>query len=176
MTADRYHICQVSMGWVGLVGSDFGLSRLSFKPNPQEVLEDLGSALDHATEDAGSFTDTVSCLERYFQGETGALDEIDLDLRGVPPFFGEAWIACRTIPPGETRSYAWLASEAGRPLAARAAGQAMAKNPYALIIPCHRVIASNGDLRGYGAGGLSVKAKLLQMEQKDNNSGDNTQS
>jgi len=56
------------------------------------------------------------------------------------------------------------ATEAGRPNAARAAGQAMAKNPLALVIPCHRVIGSNGDLHGYGAGGLSVKARLLQME------------
>ena len=166
MTADRYHICQVSMGWVGLVGSDFGLRRLSFKPNPQEVLEDLGAALNHATEDAGSFTDTVSCLERYFQGETGALDEIDLDLRGVPPFFGEAWTACRTIPPGETRSYAWLASEAGRPLAARAAGQAMAKNPYALIIPCHRVIASNGDSEATAPGDLVSKPSFCRWHKK----------
>ena len=131
------------------------------------MLEDLESSLDHATEDADSFTQVVACLERYFQGETDALDEIKLDLRGVPPFFGAAYTACRSIPAGETRSYAWLAAEAGRPLAARAAGQAMAKNPYALIIPCHRVIASNGDLRGYGAGGLRVKAKLLEMERKD---------
>lgn len=167
MSANRYHICQVSMGWVGLVASDHGLCRLSFKPTLQEVLEELASALDHATEDAGSFTQVVSCLERYFQGDTAALDEVTLDLRGVPPFFGAAYDACRTIPAGETRSYAWLAAEAGRPLAARAAGQAMAKNPYALIIPCHRVIASNGDLRGYGAGGLRVKAKLLEMERKD---------
>ena len=154
------------MGWVGLVASDFGLCRLSFKPTLQEVLEDLGAALDHATEDADSFTQVVSCLERYFQGETAALDEITLDLHGAPVFFGAAWSACRKIPPGETRSYAWLAAEAGRPLAARAAGQAMAKNPYALIIPCHRVIASNGDLRGYGAGGLRVKARLLEMERR----------
>ena len=167
MSANRYHICQVTMGWVGLVASDYGLCRLSFKPDLQEVLEDLGPALDHATEDAGSFTQVVSCLERYFQGETAALNEITLDLRGVPPFFGAAWTACREIPAGETRSYAWLAAEAGRPLAARAAGQAMAKNPYALIIPCHRVIASNGDLRGYGAGGLRVKARLLEMERRD---------
>ena len=167
MSANRYHICQVNMGWVGLVASDNGLCRLSFQPTPQEVLEDLGSSLHHATEDADSFTQVISCLERYFHGDTDALNEINLDLRGVPPFFGEAYTACRSIPPGETRSYAWLAAEAGRPLAARAAGQAMAKNPYALIIPCHRVIASNGDLRGYGAGGLRVKAKLLEMERKD---------
>ena len=76
-----------------------------------------------------------------------------------------AWDACRRIPPGETRSYAWLAQAAGRPLAARAAGQSMARNRLAMIIPCHRVIGSDGGLHGYGAGGLGVKARLLDMER-----------
>ena len=95
MSGNRYHICQVNMGWVGLVASDVGLCRLSFQPTPQDLLEDLGSSLDHATEDADSFTQVVACLERYFQGETDALDEIKLDLRGVPPFFGAAYTAGR---------------------------------------------------------------------------------
>lgn len=164
MKQEFYGLFQFTLGWVGLLGTDRGLRRLSFKPTPQEVLEDLGTDLDFAVEDAENFSVAQDCLERYFQGEITALDEIKLDLGGAPPFFGAAWAACRSIPPGETRSYAWLAAEAGRPLAARAAGQAMAKNPFALIIPCHRVIASNGDLRGYGAGGLRVKARLLEFE------------
>ena len=65
---------------------------------------------------------------------------------------------------GETRSYGWLAEQAGSPLAVRAAGQAMARNRWPLIIPCHRVIGSDGGLHGYGAGGLVVKARLLAME------------
>ena len=165
MTLDKYQLFQSSMGWVGLIGSSQGLRRLSFKQTPQEVLEDLGYDLDRAEEDPDSFPEVRSCLERYFHGDTRALDEIPLDLSGAPEFFGAAWSACRQIPPGETRSYRWLAAAAGSPLAARAAGQAMAKNPFALIIPCHRVIASNGDLRGYGAGGLRVKARLLEMER-----------
>ena len=100
------------------------------------------------------------------QGDMSALENIALDLSNAPPFFGAAWEACRRIPAGETRSYAWLAAEAGNPLAVRAAGQAMARNRFALIVPCHRVIASDGDLRGYGAGGLRVKAKLLDMERE----------
>jgi O-6-methylguanine DNA methyltransferase len=92
-------------------------------------------------------------------------------LTNCPPFFGAAWQACRRIPPGETRSYAWLAAAAGRPRAVRAAGQAMARNPWALIIPCHRVIGSDGGLHGYGAGGLKVKARLLEMERAGLDSG-----
>ena len=165
MSRLHYHIFQTPMGWVGLLGTAKGLRRLSFQPTPEEALEQLGTALDTATDDPESFDGVRLRLERYFQGDTTALDAIDLDLADAPEFFGAAWSACRRIPPGETRSYAWLAAEAGRPLAARAAGQAMAKNPFALIIPCHRVIASNGDLRGYGAGGLRVKARLLDMER-----------
>ena len=152
-------------GWIGMVGSDDGLCRLSMKATPEEVLEDLEDAIRGSAQDDSAFPEARECLERYFQGDTLALGEIVLDLSGAPPFFAAAWEACRSIPAGETRSYAWLAAEAGRPNAARAAGQAMAKNPLALVIPCHRVIGSNGNLHGYGAGGLTVKARLLQMEQ-----------
>ena len=161
----KYHLFQVSAGWIGLIGAGKGLRRLSLKPTPQESLEGLGPDLDQSDNDPSHFVEEQHRLERYFSGNTEALDEIELDFSGAPPFFSAAWKACRRIPAGETRSYAWLAAEAGNPLAVRAAGQAMARNRFALIIPCHRVIASDGDLRGYGAGGLKVKAELLNMEQ-----------
>jgi methylated-DNA-[protein]-cysteine S-methyltransferase len=161
----RYHLFESPMGWIGLLGTEGGLQRLSLKPTPQEVCEDLGAALDSAAPDPSAFKQVQRCLDRYFQGDIQALSEIALDLEDAPPFFAAAWEACRRIPPGETRSYRWLAAEAGRPLAARAAGQAMARNRLALIIPCHRVIGSDGDLHGYGAGGLGVKARLLEMER-----------
>ena len=141
------------------------MRRLSFKPTPDEALEELGPELSGAAEDPYGFTGVKACLERYFGGDSRALESVELDLTDAPSFFRAAWMACREIPPGETRSYAWLADAAGSPRAVRAAGQAMARNRYALIIPCHRVIASNGDLRGYGAGGLGVKAHLLEMER-----------
>jgi O-6-methylguanine DNA methyltransferase len=150
------------------MGSERGLKHLSLKPDPEEAMEEIGTDVKEATLDAEWFEPIQRCLEAYLRGDQLALDEINLDFDGSPPFFRAAWQACRSIPPGETRSYAWLAAEAGSPLAVRAAGQAMARNPWALIIPCHRVIASDGSLGGYGAGGLEVKAKLLQMEQTYN--------
>ena len=165
MTTYKYHIFQCVVGWIALLGSERGLRRLSMKPEPQEALADLGLELDRSANDPSSFLAVQDSLERYMQGEVRALDNISLDLSDAPPFFGAAWKACRRIPPGETRSYAWLAAEAGSPQAVRAAGQAMARNRFALIVPCHRVIASDGDLRGYGAGGLKVKAKLLELER-----------
>ena len=164
----KYHLFQCDVGWIALVGTSKGLRRLSMKPTPQEALDDLGADLDRSVNDPSSFTEVQGSIERYLQGDSGVLEEIELDFSGAPPFFSAAWRACRNIPPGETRSYAWLALEAGRPLAVRAAGQAMARNRFALIIPCHRVIASGGDLRGYGAGGLKVKAELLQREALSN--------
>ena len=165
MSQWRYDLFQTSVGWVGLLASDRGLRRLSLKPTPQEVMEELGPEVEGAAHSPASTVHIQRCLEKFMEGDTGALDEIDLDLAGAPSFFAAAWEACRRIPPGETRSYSWLAAEAGSPRAVRAAGQAMARNPLALVIPCHRVIASNGDLRGYGAGGLGVKARLLELER-----------
>ena len=164
MTSLKYHIHQLPSGWIGLVADDKGLRRASLKPTPQEVMEDLGADAEGAENDADYFTSIVDRFIRFSEGDLSALDDIELDLDGAPPFFRAAWDACRTIPPGETRSYRWLAAEAGNPLALRAAGQAMARNRFTLIIPCHRVISSDGGLGGYGGGGLGVKARLLQME------------
>ena len=169
MPHHKYHIVEfysrnTPAGWVGLVAGDKGLRRCSLKPSPQEALEDLGADAENAAHDPEPFGHVVECLARYGEGDLSALDSIELDLDGAPPFFRAAWSACRTIPPGETRSYRWLAAEAGNPKALRAAGQAMARNRFSLIIPCHRVISSDGGLGGYGGGGLGVKARLLQME------------
>ena len=164
MRGDKYHLVELPMGWMVLLAGDNGLKRASLKPTPDEAVEDLGADLDGAEDDPGFFTQIVECLHHYVDGDMRALDEIDLDFSRVTPFFSAAWNACRSIPPGETRSYAWLAAEAGSPLAMRAAGQSMARNRFSLIIPCHRVIASDGGLGGYGGGGLGVKARLLQME------------
>ena len=169
MSRYKYHAQELPVGWIGLLAGEKGLRRATLKPTPHEVMEDLGA--DPAfSEDGGAdhdpehFSEVVDRLLRYSEGDLTVLDGIELDLDGTPPFFRAAWSACRTIPPGETRSYRWLAAEAGNPLALRAAGQAMARNRFSLIIPCHRVISSDGGLGGYGGGGLGVKAKLLQAE------------
>ncbi len=164
MKGDKYHLVELPMGWMVLLAGEDGLKRASLRPSPQDALEDLGTDLDGADDDPDAFIQVVECLHRYAGGDMTALDGIELDFSGVTPFFNAAWNACRSIPSGETRSYAWLAAEAGSPLAMRAAGQAMARNRFSLIIPCHRVIASDGGLGGYGGGGLGVKARLLQME------------
>ena len=85
-------------GWIGLVGSNNGLCRLSMKPTPEEILEDLNDDLRGSEQDDTAFPQARECLERYFAGDTQALNEIVLDLSDAPPFFGAAWEACRSIP------------------------------------------------------------------------------
>jgi O-6-methylguanine DNA methyltransferase len=100
-------------------------------------------------------------LDEYFAGARRHFD-LPLDLRG-PEFHRRCWQALLRIPYGETWSYAQLAAEVGSPRASRAVGQANHHNPVAIIVPCHRVIASGGGLGGYG-GGLEAKQFLLNLE------------
>jgi methylated-DNA-[protein]-cysteine S-methyltransferase len=101
-------------------------------------------------------------VRAYFAGELGALDEIAVAPSGTP-FQLQVWAALRRIPVGQTRSYQELAVAVAAPTAARAVGAANGRNPISLIVPCHRVIAANGTLHGYG-GGLWRKDWLLRHE------------
>lgn len=154
------------VGWIALLGTERGLQRVSLQAEPQDALAGLGEAAEFAEDRPNVFADALSALDDYFAGDVSALDRIEVDLSGASPFFSAAWEACCSIPPGETRSYQWLAEAAGNPRASRAAGQAMAKNPLPLVIPCHRVVGSNGGLHGYGGGGVGVKARLLELERQ----------
>ena len=161
----RYNVFATAMGWVAILVSGAGLRAVTLQPSPQEALERLGPEAGRAVHDPTGILEQCWAIQRYFEGDANALDMLKLDLEDAPPFFKAAWEATRSIPAGETRTYSWLAQEAGRPRAFRAAGQAMARNRLALVIPCHRVIGSHGGLHGYGMGGLEVKAKLLDMER-----------
>ncbi len=104
----------------------------------------------------------ISQLLEYLEGKRTAFDVV-LDLRGTP-FQKRVWAALLEIPYGDTRSYQEIARSVGSPRAVRAVGAANGANPVSLVVPCHRVIASDGTLGGYG-GGLELKARLLAMER-----------
>lgn len=168
MSGLYYDVFQTSLGWIGVVASDSGVRRLSLPEPSQSAAE---AAIDThrtgATRAPAHFVALREQLERYFHGEDVNLGDVALDLEDVTPFFAAAWKACQSIPPGETRSYRWLAAEAGKPDAPRAAGQAMARNRVPLIIPCHRVVRSDGALGGFGGSvGLPLKRRLLQIERE----------
>lgn len=116
-----------------------------------------------STEEIAPLQQAMDEMRRYFAGEAITFTS-PLDLHGTA-FQRDAWNALLQIPYGETRSYQEIARAIGRPQAIRAVGAANGANPIALIIPCHRVIGSNGKLTGYG-GGLPVKAGLLALERE----------
>lgn len=104
----------------------------------------------------------VTRLRDYFDGDLGALDGLAVETLGTP--FQEAvWAQLRRIAPGHTRSYAELAAAIGAPAAVRAVGAANGANPVGIVVPCHRVIGSDGSLTGF-AGGLAAKRWLLDHE------------
>jgi methylated-DNA-[protein]-cysteine S-methyltransferase len=102
-------------------------------------------------------------LQDYFNGHATNFS-CPLDFSGYGPFFRSVLLAAAAIPFGERRSYRWLAEQAGSPRAARAAGQAMASNRTPLVIPCHRVVRTDGAIGGF-SGGPGWKEKLLELEK-----------
>jgi methylated-DNA-[protein]-cysteine S-methyltransferase len=119
----------------------------------------VGSTLRDGTSDV--LDETARQLAEYFAGSRTAFD-LPLDLRGTA-FQVAAWRALDEIPYGETRTYAEQATLLGRPAAVRAVGAANGRNPVSIVLPCHRVVGSGGELRGF-AGGLEVKRALLAFE------------
>ena len=114
-------------------------------------------------EDRAPLNETIRQLQAYFAGE---LENFDLQLAPEgTPFQLEVWHRLCDIPYGETISYGELAGRIGNPKASRAVGLANGSNPIPIVIPCHRVIGSNGKLTGYG-GGLPIKEKLLALERR----------
>ena len=156
---------KTAMGWLGIAWSERGLAEVSLpQPTMAAALGKLPAGGDPALpppDDLDLIT-LADRLARYFDGETVDFDE-QLDPAIGTPFQRRVWSICRAIPRGETRAYGQLAQEAGSPRAARAVGQAMARNPWPVIVPCHRVVGSDQRLTGYG-GGLEMKRRLLVME------------
>lgn len=160
-----YDVFETEMGWVAIVGGDHGIVRASLpEVSPGSALDAVQPEIGTASHSPERHADARRLITAFCAGEPVDLADIPIDTREVSPFFKKAWEACRSIPAGETRSYGWLAEQAGNIRAARGAGQAMARNKLALLVPCHRVVGSNGDLHGFGGAGLPLKSRLLAME------------
>lgn len=164
-----YTIYQSSVGPLFLAASGRGLVALEFdlrlpgqqtiRPNPRDLREENEKI--RFEESSRTLRPYVGELEEYFAGERREFS-FALDMRGTA-FQKDCWTALLAIPYGETRTYADIARAVGRPQGFRAVGMANNRNPIAIVVPCHRVIASDGTLCGYG-GGLDIKRKLLQLE------------
>jgi methylated-DNA-[protein]-cysteine S-methyltransferase len=107
----------------------------------------------------------VDGIIALLRGDDSDLASISLDMDGVPPFHRRVYEAARAIPAGETASYGDIAAQAGAPGAARAVGQALGRNPFAIVVPCHRVLAAGQRVGGFSAtGGVATKLRLLSIE------------
>ena len=160
----KYAVLETAMGWMGVVASDAGVRRLTIPlPSPDEAMSNIAQDATGAELDNERFEELEERLQRVFNGEDLGLEDEELDLPDAPEFTKAVLNATRRIPRGETRSYGDLAAAVGNPRGARAVGQVMAGNPVAVLIPCHRVIASDMGLGGYG-GHIEMKKRLLRLE------------
>jgi methylated-DNA-[protein]-cysteine S-methyltransferase len=139
-----------TLGPLTLEGDDLALTRIGFgEPTAPQG-------------DSAAIASAAIQLEQYFAGERTGFD-VTLELVGTP-FERRVWEEVRAIPYGETATYAEIARRIGRPDACRAVGRANGRNPIAVIVPCHRVVGSDGSLTGY-AGGIEMKRALLDLER-----------
>ncbi len=156
----RWAVVQTTLGAMLVAATDKGVCRLSFNEDESALRVRFPHAQIEQGDDAFAalLSDVIAAVEA-----PGDFSHIPLDVKGTA--FQEAvWQALRRIPPGETRSYAQIAAEVGKPGAVRAAGSANGANNVAVLIPCHRVIRSDGSLGGY-AYGLEIKQRLLDKER-----------
>lgn len=158
-----YTVTRTDIGWIAIVGSERGLVSISLPcGSAREALGSLDKTVEYDTSSPGRFTDLTRRLKAYFNGHKVSFTD-ELDLSETTQFQKKVWRAAKLIPYGETRSYGWLADKVGKPGAARAIGQALGKNRLPIIVPCHRVISSDGSLGGF-SGGLDMKRRLLRLE------------
>ncbi len=159
----RFHVFETGLGWVGVALSDSGLREIklpiSSRDEATRQMLELGADEPATPAEQRSVVALVTALisgQPYTNGVT-------LDWTGITPFRRAVMEECMRIPAGQTLTYGELAERVGRPGAARAVGRVMATNPFPPLVPCHRVLGSNGTLHGYG-GGLPMKAALLKAE------------
>lgn len=160
----HYTIVRTRFGWVGLIGRD---SLLSYTLRPtqsrEEALLAIKSIAHDAEEDNTVFGNLPELVSSYFEGDRVDFRDVEVDLSHYGEFHARVILATREIPYGSVTTYARLAKMAGSEKAARAAGQAMARNRTPIIVPCHRVICSDGGIGGFAWGG-TWKLKLLRLE------------
>ena len=159
----NYIIYKTDMSRVGMLASTKGLLGITIpQRSAQEARQLLGDSVNRATCSLRLFDDLMERLKVYFSGHRITFPDT-LDLSQATHFQREVWEITRRIPYSETRSYAWVAEQIKKPRAMRAVGQALSKNPLPVIVPCHRVVASDGKLGGF-SGGVEMKRHLLSLE------------
>ncbi|MBD3185076.1 methylated-DNA--[protein]-cysteine S-methyltransferase [Candidatus Poribacteria bacterium] len=162
-----YSYFEASWGWMSVTATEIGLYSLCLpKPTMQESLNTLPS--EGILLKDNNFKEIKYSLVHYFIGEKANFD-YPLDLTGYTDFQRSVLETTAKIPFGDLRSYGWIAEKIGKPRASRAVGQALGSNRLPIVIPCHRVVRSDGTLGGFSAG-LGLKEKLIKLERTDKRS------
>jgi methylated-DNA-[protein]-cysteine S-methyltransferase len=164
------------LGWIGVAGSEKTVVALTIgHVSAEEVRSAIGARVSvvSSAEAAGSleerdwYPELRRALERYAQGQLIDLWPFKINLGPTTPYRKRVLETARRIPYGKTMSYGELAARSGKPRAARAVGSAMASNPIALLVPCHRVVAAGGAIGGFSCRtGVELKQRLLEMESQ----------
>ena len=158
-----FDVVESPIGPLFVAASTRGLAAISFDSDPDAQLERLARIAGPCVLRSPKSIDAARReLDQYFEGRRRAFD-LSLDLRGLPSFTVSVLGELQRVPYGKTTTYGTLAARVGHPKAARAVGTVMNRNRIPIVLPCHRVVGSSGDLTGY-AGGLDRKRTLLQLE------------
>lgn len=169
-----YCLFETTLGWCAIAWRESGspdaapavalfqLPEATPELTEQRIVRDGGT---HPADPPPEISRIIGKVCQHCNGDPQDFQDIALDLDSVGPFAQQVYVATRFIPAGETRTYGELAKAMGRPAAARAVGRALSKNPVALIVPCHRVLAAGGKPGGFSAhGGLATKTRMLAIE------------
>lgn len=164
----KYTIFKTKWGYFGLAATDNGLLRTVLPlANRKKVESQLLCCFPSARSDEHLFKVIQRRITAYFEGVRMDFGDVPIVLDGLGLFARRVLTVCRGIKFGQTVSYGQLAKIAGKPRSFRAVGGVMAKNPLPLIISCHRVLCADGSMGGFSAmGGIKLKGRLLQLEQK----------
>jgi len=161
----QFALFDTALGRCGVAWSERGITRITLPETDDAATRRRVGAGATEAPPPPPIAAAIAEIVRHVGGEPAALDAIALDMEDVPAFYREAYAAARQIPSGQTMSYGALATRLGKPGGARAIGQAMGKNPFPIVVPCHRVLAANQATGGFSAfGGLETKARLLAAE------------
>ncbi len=163
------HIFATAIGACGVAWSEDGITGVMLPGSSAAVaLASLRQRHPDAREaiPPAAVQEAIALIGRLLKGEHTNLSTIVLDMEGVADLNRAIYAITRRIEPGATRTYGEIAKEMGDPLLARAVGQAMASNPFPIVVPCHRVLAAGGKTGGFSApGGVDTKFRILQIEQ-----------
>ena len=164
----HYALFETAIGWAGIAWGDNGLVGAHLpEPDPEIVRKSFLRRNPGATEaqPPASFDPIIEGVRALMRGEKVDLSSAPLDIARVPEFNAKVYEITRRIPPGETLTYGQIAVQLGDKLLSQQVGAALGKNPWPIIVPCHRVTAANGKPGGFTArGGVDTKMRLLAIE------------